>query len=263
MEEKLIKNFDNLRTYPFDYVALKNLRLMRCSEDEKDNLIKIMNETYSSGITREELNEVFNSENINAVRKWLGKPSVEDEVYPKYYLLTSQVKKKKLYVFIDDFDPKVEEETMMDDDFWGCHPQYLGTKKPKTEEEIEDVTGVVLDAFRYDEEEMWDSYHIPVYAIDRICQKVLDPDGFLDYYERPDTFAINEYMRYTELSKEDKKNIDKFIKQLKKWMPEGFDIVWDEESCGSPYYYCRPEFGGGCECVILRVYPKNLDRLKV
>lgn len=263
MEEKLITSFNHLREFPFGYVALKNLRLMRLSEEEKDKLIEILNNTYSSGITSEELNEVFNSENINAVRKWLGKPRVDDEVYPKYYLLTSQVKKTKLYIFIDDFDPQVEEETMMDDDFWGCNPQYLGTEKPETDEEIKDVTFVSLDEFRYDEKEMWNSYHIPVYAIDRICKEVLDPDDKLDYYERPDTFAINELTRYIEVEDDEKKAMNEFISQLKKRMPEGFDIVWDEQSCGSPSFYRYPAFGEGCECVKIRVYPKNLDRLKV
>lgn len=258
--ETLIKNFDNLKEFDFEYFPLRNIRLMRLTDDDWTHLIDIMNKTYKIGLSRDELNQIFSSNNIKFVREWLKKPYPEDEVYPKYYLLTSQVKKKSLYVEIPD--EEVDEESIMDEDFQGCSPKYLGLKEPETEEDIEDITWIDLTKFRYDEEEMWDKYNIPVYAIPRVCEKILNPNGELDYYEVPDTFAINNMNRYSELNEKEKKDIDKFVAKLNEKMPEGFDISWDDEECGSPSFTYSPAFGGPIECVGLRVYPKNLDRLK-
>lgn len=261
MEETLIKDFSNLKDCPFDYYPLRNIRLMRLTDEEWGQLIKIMSETYKTGLCPKDLNEVFSSNNINFVREWLNKPHVEDEIYPKYYLLTSQVKKKQCYLTISD--SQTDGESLMDEDFLACNPQYLGLKEPDTDEDIEDVTWIDLTRIRYDEEEMWDKFNIPVYAINRICEKILNPNGELDYYEVPDTFAINQYNRDVELTKTDVKNIDKFVENLNEKVPEGYDIVWDEEECKSPTINYYPAFGKPVECVGLRVYPKNLDRLKV
>lgn len=114
-----------------------------------------------------------------------------------------------------------------------------------------------IDNFVYDEDEMWDSYDIPVYAIPRICQLILDPNGALDYYEIPESTAINEYNRYLELNDEDVENINTFVNRLRNAMPEGFTIDWDAESVGSPYFDPRPAFGKAMDCVKLRVYPKK------
>lgn len=115
---------------------------------------------------------------------------------------------------------------------------------------------VTIDEFAYDEDEMWDSYDIPVYAIPRICQLILDPNNFLDYYDVPESHAINEQNRYLELNDEDIKNIDEFVADLHKAMPDGFTIDWDMESVGSPYFDPHPAFGLAMDCVKLRVYPK-------
>lgn len=141
-------------------------------------------------------------------------------------------------------------------------------------EEISDVSGIdedidnaedwadyendqrSIDEFVYNEGEMYDSYDIPVYAIPRICQLILNPNGELDYYEIPESHAINEYNRYLELNDEDIKNIDDFVAGLNKAMPQGFTIDWDEESVGSPYFEPYPAFGKAMDCVKLRVYPK-------
>lgn len=259
MEQKLIKSFDHLREYPFRYFALMNIRMMRLTDEDWNKLIKKMNDLYSDGLTVDDLNEVFSSTNIDFVREWIGKPWRSDEIYPKYYLLTSQIKKKKLYVQISD--SQVDEETLMDDDFIGCSPEFLGTKEPNIDEDIEDVTWVNLTEFRYDEKEMWNIYNIPIYAINEICRQVLDPDGKLDYYETPDTFALNQLNANVELNEKDHKNIDEFVSMLKEKMPEGFDIDWDKESCESPDFNPYPEFGLGMDCVLLRVYPKNPSRL--
>ena len=113
-----------------------------------------------------------------------------------------------------------------------------------------------IDNFAYDEDEMWDSYDIPVYAIPRICQLILDPNNLLDYYDVPESHAINEQNRYLELNDEDIKNIDEFVADLHKAMPDGFTIDWDMESVGSPYFDPHPAFGLAMDCVTLRVYPK-------
>ena len=117
----------------------------------------------------------------------------------------------------------------------------------------------MIDEFAYDEGEMWNSYDIPVYAIPRICKFILDPNETLDYYNIPESHAINEYNRNLELNDEDIKNIDEFIANLNKMMPQGFTIDWDEESVGSPYFDSYPAFGKAMDCVKLRVYPKNQE----
>lgn len=125
------------------------------------------------------------------------------------------------------------------------------------EEDWEDYDGDsdAIDEFAYDEGEMWNSYDIPVYAIPRICELVLNPNDELDYYEIPESFAINNYNRYLELNGEDIKNIDEFVADLHKVIPNGFTIDWDVESIGSPYSEPYPEFGKAMDCVKLRVYP--------
>lgn len=113
-----------------------------------------------------------------------------------------------------------------------------------------------IDEFAYDEDEMWDVYDIPVYAIPRVCKLILDSDDELDYYDIPESVAINEYNRYLELNDEDVKNIDGFVAGLWEVMSGGFTIDWDVESVGSPYFDPSPIFGEGSACVKLRVYPK-------
>ncbi len=114
-----------------------------------------------------------------------------------------------------------------------------------------------IDEFIYNEDDMWNSYNIPVCAIPRICQLVLDPNGRFDYYEIPESHAINEYNRYLELNEGEIKDIDEFVADLNKAMPEGFTIDWDAVSVGSPYFTACPAFGLPMDCVKLRVYPKN------
>ena len=115
---------------------------------------------------------------------------------------------------------------------------------------------MIIDEFAYDEDEIWNSYDIPVYAIPRICQLILGPNNLLDYYDVPESHAINEQNRYLELNDEDIKNIDEFVADLHKAMPDGFTIDWDMESVGSPYFDPHPAFGLAVDCVKLRVYPK-------
>lgn len=126
-------------------------------------------------------------------------------------------------------------------------------------EDWEDYEGDerTIDEFIYNEDEMWNSYDIPVYAMPRICKLILDPNDEIDYYEIPESTAINEHNRYLELNDEDIKNIDGFVADLCKAMPEGFTIDWDAVSVGSPYFEPHPAFGLAVECVKLRVYPKN------
>ena len=177
---------------------------------------------------------------------------------PVYYKITSQVHNKTLNIAFTE--QEVYDETIVDDDFKACNPIKL-SRKPRGD--VDDAAWIDFERFRYCEDEMWDKYNIPIYAIYRICKKVLDPNDELDYYEVPDTFALNQRNRDLELDKKDIKNIDNFLNNLHKKMPEGFEINWDEQSCGSPFFDKYPEFGLGSDCVYLRVYPKNLERLKV
>lgn len=106
------------------------------------------------------------------------------------------------------------------------------------------------------EGKLLDECNIPVYAIPRICEKILNPDGSLDYYDVPESHAINMMNLNLELNDEDIKNIDGFVNNLNKKYPDGFDIKWDEPSIGSPYFDPKPEFGLACDCVTLRIYKK-------
>lgn len=106
------------------------------------------------------------------------------------------------------------------------------------------------------EGKLLDECYIPVYAIPRICEKILNPDGSLDYYDVPESHAINMMNLNLELNDEDIKNIDGFVNNLNKKYPDGFDIKWDEPSIGSPYFDSKPEFGLACDCVTLRIFKK-------
>lgn len=71
------------------------------------------------------------------------------------------------------------------------------------------------------------------------------------------------YIRIAEckacVNDEDIKNIDEFVADLHKAMPDGFTIDWDVESVGSPYFDPHPAFGLAVDCVKLRVYPNETD----
>lgn len=129
------------------------------------------------------------------------------------------------------------------------------------EEDFEDWNNYCggIDEFAYDEDKMWNSYDIPVYAIPRICKLIFDPNDSLDYYDIPESHAINEQNRYLELNDKDIENIDGFVANLHKVMPGGFTIDWDVESVGSPYFDPHPAFGLAVDCVKLRVYPNETD----
>lgn len=136
---------------------------------------------------------------------------------------------------------KVPEDGIDDEEDWEDYEHDFG----------------MIDGFAYDEDDMYNCYDIPVYAIPRICKLVLNQNDELDYYEIPESHAINEYNRYLELNDEDIKNIDDFVADLHKAMPDGFTIDWDVESVGSPHFEPHPAFGLAMDCVKLRVYPKS------
>lgn len=114
-----------------------------------------------------------------------------------------------------------------------------------------------IEEFVYDEDDMYYKCNIPTYAVNRICQLILNPNDELDYYDIPDTFALNQLNRDIELNDEDIKNIDEFVNMLNTNIPGGYTIDWDKESCESPSFEPYPEFGLAMDCVILRVYPKG------
>lgn len=176
--------------------------------------------------------------------------------FPVYFRLTSQVKKNVVYVVIDNEENY--EETMSDIDFLPCNPVQL---KNKPRKDIININGVELEEFRYDNDLMWDKFSIPVYAIDRINNMVSEKNGCEHKYDIPESQALDFYRKDLELASEDVSLINCFIEKLNGFMPDGYDIDWDVESCKSPFFDRYPEFGKGCECVYLRVYPKNTVNL--
>ncbi len=174
-----------------------------------------------------------------------------------YFRIISRHIKNEMIVFCqgDDAAKDLKEQ------FFMCKVEEIekvdenGIEGEKDWEDWEDDSSLI-DEFAYDEDEMYDSYDIPVYAIPRICKLILDPNDSLDYYDIPESHAINEQNRYLELNDEDIKNIDEFVANLHKAMPDGFTIDWDVESVGSPYFDIHPAFGLAVDCVKLRVYSK-------
>lgn len=186
--------------------------------------------------------------------------NVDDFENTHYFSIWSRHSDHKMVIFCqgDDAADDLKESFSM------CNIEEMSSVPADGidgEEDWEDYEGDyrMIDDFAYDEDEMWNSYDIPVYAIPRICKLILDPDDFLDYYDIPESHAINEQNRYLELNDEDIKNIDEFVADLHKVIPQGFTIDWDEESVGSPYFEPYPAFGKAMDCVKLRVYPKNQE----
>lgn len=176
----------------------------------------------------------------------------------RYFAIWSRHAKRKLILHCQG-DSAAED---LKDSFSMCEVEEIvnvpadGIDDEEDWEDYEHDFGMI-DGFAYDEDDMYNCYDIPVYAIPRICKLILDPNGALDYYDIPESHAINEQNRYLELSDEDIKNIDDFVTDLHKAMPDGFTIDWDVESVGSPSFEPYPAFGLAMDCVKLRVYPKN------
>ena len=180
----------------------------------------------------------------------------EEFVNTRYFRISSRHTKRELVLHChedavedlkDSFSMcKVEEITVVPSD---------GVEGEEDWEDYEHDEGMI-DGFAYDEDDMYDCYDIPVYAIPRICKLVYDPKGELGYYNIPESHVIIEYDRYS-LNDEDVKNIDGFVADLHKAMPDGFTVDWDMESLDTLCFEPYPAFGLGTECVKLRVYPKN------
>ena len=176
----------------------------------------------------------------------------------RYFAIWSRHAKRKLILHCQG-DSAAED---LKDSFSMCEVEEIvnvpadGIDDEEDWEDYEHDFGMI-DGFAYDEDDMYNCYDIPVYAIPRICKLVLDPNGMLDYYDIPESHAINEYNRYLELNDEEIKDIDDFVADLHKAMPDGFTIDWDVESVGSPSFEPYPAFGLAMDCVKLRVYPKN------
>lgn len=177
--------------------------------------------------------------------------------FPVYYRLMSQVKRKVVYVEIDNEENY--DETMQDPDFEPCSPVLL-KKKPSCE--FTNINGVALEEFRYDYDSMWDEYNIPTYAIDYLNEMVSEKNGVSCKYNIPESYALDVLRNGVVLGHEDKILINGFIEKLDKFMPDGYDINWDVETCKSPFFDKYPEFGKPCTCVVLRVYPINTEHLK-
>lgn len=148
----------------------------------------------------------------------------------------------------------IDSDGLHNDEFMQCCKiEQLNSNQ----EDYIDWLDFYTDDFTWNPEgKLLDECYIPVYAIPRICEKILNPDGSLDYYDVPESHAINMMNLNLELNDEDIKNIDGFVNNLNKKYPDGFDIKWDEPSIGSPYFDPKPEFGLACDCVTLRIYKK-------
>ncbi len=152
---------------------------------------------------------------------------------------------------IDDFDA---EDLCKSEDLGNCSITELS----KAQNKYVDWCDFDIEEFAWNPNgNLFNYYDIPTYAVNRICEKVLNPNDELDYYETPDTFALNVRNQYIELTEEEINDIDNFLDELHKEIPEGFDIVWDKKSCESPYFEHKPEFGLGGDCVKLYVYSKS------
>lgn len=191
--------------------------------------------------------------------KTIDKTNLDDFDKIRHFRITSRHLSNTMIVFCqsDDAD-KLKERFSM------CKIEEIQNTEAGCfdgEEDFEDWNNYCggIDEFAYDEDKMWNSYDIPVYAIPRICKLILDPNDSLDYYNIPESHAINEQNRYLELNDKDIENIDGFVANLHKVMPGGFTIDWDVESVGSPYFDPHPAFGLAVDCVKLRVYPNETD----
>lgn len=91
-----------------------------------------------------------------------------------------------------------------------------------------------IDRFVYDEDEMFNSYNIPTYALCPIENGDWDSD---------------------ELTEEDVQNIRKFLDNLDRQMPNGWTMDW--EDLDDPFFDPYPKFGLPCDCFKVRVYPIN------
>lgn len=152
---------------------------------------------------------------------------------------------------IDNFDA---EDLCKSEDLSNCSITELS----KAQDKYVDWCDFNTEEFAWNPNgNLFDYYDIPTYAVNRICEKVLNPNDELDYYEVPDTFALNFRNQNVELTDKEIKNIDNFLDMLHQAMPEGFDIIWNKDTCESPYFVMKPEFGYGCDCVSLYVYSKS------
>lgn len=121
---------------------------------------------------------------------------------------------------------------------------------------FEDIREFAYDIINAETYEFW----IPTYAVNEVCRLILDPNDSLDYYEVPESFALNVRNNGIELNDEDLKNIKEFVSMLNKLMPNGFTIDWDVESVGSPEFRTDPEFGLAMDCVKMYAYKKAADK---
>ena len=246
------------------------------TDEQFDQVEAMLEDLYPDGMTATGLNDIFWFES-NKIYEWAG-------CFPKFFKLTATCGRVK-YVRAEDSDDvdevegsycdseEVEEDECDDiedvsdvelNDFSDTH--YFSIKSRFTKHEL--IIHCLGDEAADDLEEAFFMCEIEgiaevpaegIDAIPRICQLILDPNNSLDYYEIPESHAINEYNRNLELNDKDIKNIDEFVANLHDVMPDGFTIDWDVESVGSPYFDPHPAFGLAMDCVKLRVYPNEAD----
>lgn len=158
----------------------------------------------------------------------------EDFAKTRYFQITSCIGDNEIVVRCD-WDYNAEE---LKEAFAKCKIEELHSEDGSEFEydydwgsELKDDPETI-DNFVYDEDEMFDCYNIPTYAL---CP--IENDDWSSY----------------ELTEEDAQNIHQFLDNLDKQMPNGWTMDW--EDLDNPFFDSHPAFGLPCDCYKVRVYP--------
>lgn len=211
----------------YEDISLKNFKFWsgaatglseELTDEQFDTLEAILEDMYPDGMEDSQVNDLFWFEE-DWIREVLGMESADG--FPKYVKITGPLQNSAIV--------KVSGETDIED---------LERIDKCTVEEMEDVdvddreaidyADFDEESFIWDEDNMWDQYEIPEYAVCAI-----------------------EYGDFSGLEEEDADNIQLFVNELQNNIPEGYTIVWEEDS----HFESFPEFGLACNCVTARVYP--------
>lgn len=188
------------------------------TNEQWDSIERTLDEVFPEGMTDTQLNDLFWFD-FDTVKSWAG---ISD--YPKLFKVVGP-RKNECVISVEDISEEMELENVTRD----CEVTEL--EKDSSLEADEDFCFWNVESFIYDEDNMFDSYSIPSYAI---C--AIENDDF------------------SGLENEDIDNINQFLSMLDEAMPNGYTFWWDEESLNSPYFSRTPEFGLPADCVLLRVY---------
>lgn len=211
------------RVRDFNFWSGASNNVADLTDAQWDNIERTLDEVYPEGMTDTQLNDLFWFD-FDTVKSWAG---ISD--YPKYFKIVGP-RKNECVIAVDDED----EERQLKDVTHDCEVTELNENQPV--EADEDFCFWNVESFIYDEDNMYDSYSIPNYAICAI-----------------------ENGDFSGLENEDIDNINKFLADLDEAIPNGYVFDWDKESLESPYFSSNPKFGLPADCVLLRVYELKQD----